>query len=143
VAYGIPHHMAVGAVEERLPPGHTAELAGRRAPQSRKLVGAVQGDIIKLEDVIELEYDALSGLDVASFRSARSATYLGQIPQATEGDLKERAAQLLATVRNMPPGQKRQDALMELGRLRNRMYVLLRFPDNRKIRFKKPGSGGS
>jgi hypothetical protein len=117
VAYAIPHHRAVAAVQDRLPSGHTAELAGSRPPHSRKLEGAVQGDVIKLE------YDANSALRVESaFTSARSNTYLKQIPQVAVEDIKEMAAQQLATVRNLPPGQKRQDALMELGRLRNR-YV--------------------
>ena len=47
VAYAIPHDRAVAAVQDRLPPGHTAELAGRRPPDSRKLKGARKGDIIK------------------------------------------------------------------------------------------------
>jgi hypothetical protein len=41
-------------------------------------------------------------------------------------DLEAMAAQLLAAVRCMPPGQKRQDALREIGILRNRMHALLR-----------------
>jgi hypothetical protein len=126
VAYAIPHDRAVAAVQDRLPPGHTAELAGRRAPHSRKLEGALHGDIIKLE------YDADSALPVQSvFTSARSDRYLRQVPQVAVGDFKETVAQLLAMARNMPPGQKRQDALIEIGRLRNRMYVLLRSANNR------------
>jgi hypothetical protein len=41
-------------------------------------------------------------------------------------DLDKMAARLMATVRNMPPGQQRQDALKEIGRLRFRMDALLR-----------------
>jgi hypothetical protein len=41
-------------------------------------------------------------------------------------DLDEMAAQLMAAVRNLPPGQQRQDALKEVGRIRSRMYALLR-----------------
>jgi hypothetical protein len=137
VAYAIPHDRAVAAVQDRLPPGHTAELAGRRAPHSRKLEGALHGDIIKLE------YDANSALPVQSvFTSARSDRHLRQVPQLAAGDFKETVAQLLAMARNMPPGQKRQDALIEIGRLRNRMYVLLRSADNRNFRIKRADSGG-
>ena len=35
------------------------------------------------------------------------------------------AAQLMAAVRKLPPGQQRQDALREIGTLRSRMYTLL------------------
>jgi hypothetical protein len=42
------------------------------------------------------------------------------------GDLKKTAARLAAAVRNMPPGQQRQDALKDVGRLRSRIYALLR-----------------
>jgi len=41
-------------------------------------------------------------------------------------DLDKIAAQLTATVRNMPPGPRRQDALREIARLRSRMHGLLR-----------------
>jgi hypothetical protein len=41
-------------------------------------------------------------------------------------DLEKMAAQLLAAVREMPPGQRRQDALKEIGRLRSRMHHLPR-----------------
>jgi hypothetical protein len=40
-------------------------------------------------------------------------------------DLEEMAARLLAAVREMPPGQRRQDALKEIGRLRSRMHELI------------------
>jgi hypothetical protein len=122
VAYAIPHDRAVAAVQDRLPSGHTAELAGRRPPDSRKLKGARKGDVIKLE------YDANSPLRIESFtpaQSARQATTSGKSRRRRTGDLKETVAQLLATARNMPPGQKRQDALIEIGRLRNRAYLLL------------------
>jgi hypothetical protein len=39
-------------------------------------------------------------------------------------DLEDIVAQLLAAVRKMPPGRKRQDALKEIGLLRNRMCQL-------------------
>jgi hypothetical protein len=41
-------------------------------------------------------------------------------------DLEKMAAQLLAAAREMPPGQRRQDTLKEVGRLRSRMHQLLR-----------------
>jgi len=135
VAFAIPHDRAVAAVQDRLSPGHTAELAGRRPPDSRKLKGARKGDIIKLE------HDANSALRIESFTSARSARLAtsGKSRRRHSGDLKETVSQLLATARNMPPGQKRQDALIEIGRLRNRMYVLLRSAGKSKFR----DSGGS
>jgi hypothetical protein len=138
VAYAIPHDRAVAAVQDRLPPGHTAELAGRRPPDSRKLKGARQGDVIKLE------YDANSALRIESFTPARSVRLAssGKSRRRQLGDLKETVAQLLTTARNMPPGQKRQDALIEIGKLRNRMYVLLRSADNRNFRIKRADSGG-
>ena len=40
-------------------------------------------------------------------------------------DLAEIVEQLLAAVRKLPSGQKRQDALKEVGLLRNRMCELL------------------
>jgi hypothetical protein len=45
-------------------------------------------------------------------------------------DLAEMAEQLLAAVRNLPPGQKRQTALRDVGLLRNRMCQLL---EGRKV----------
>jgi hypothetical protein len=41
-------------------------------------------------------------------------------------ELEKMAAQLMAAVRKLPPGQQRQDALREIGRLRSQMYTLLR-----------------
>ena len=41
-------------------------------------------------------------------------------------ELEKMAAQLMAAVRKLPPGQQRQDALREIGKLRSRMYALLR-----------------
>jgi hypothetical protein len=41
-------------------------------------------------------------------------------------DLDKMVSRLMATVRDMPPGQQRQDALKEIGRLRFRMDTLLR-----------------
>jgi hypothetical protein len=40
-------------------------------------------------------------------------------------DLAEMAQQLLAAVRKLPPGQKRQNALKELGLLRSRTCQLV------------------
>jgi len=40
-------------------------------------------------------------------------------------ELEKMAAQLMAAVRKLPPGQQRQDALREIGTLRSRMYTLL------------------
>ena len=40
-------------------------------------------------------------------------------------ELEKMAAQLMAAVRKLPPGQQRQDALREVGRLRSRTYGLL------------------
>ena len=139
VAYAIPHDRAVAAVQDRLPPGHTAELAGRRPPDSRKLKRARQGDVIKLE------YVANSAPRIESLTSARLAPLAtsGKSRRRQSGDLKETVAQLLATARNMPPGQKRQDALIEIGRLRNQTYLLLRSANNRNFRIKRGDSGGS
>ena len=51
------------------------------------------------------------------------------VPRVIEGaaveDLEKMAALLMTAVRNLPPGQQRQDAMKEVGRLRNRMYELL------------------
>jgi hypothetical protein len=41
-------------------------------------------------------------------------------------EMEQLVAQLMAAVRSMPPGQQRQDALKEIGRLRFRMDKLLR-----------------
>jgi hypothetical protein len=131
VAYAIPHNRAVAAVQDRLPPGHTAELAGRRLPDSCKLKGARQGDVIKLE------YDANSALPIESLTSARSVRLAtSRESRRRHLGLEETVAQLLATARNLPPGQKRQDALIEIGRLRNQTYLLLRSAPNRNFRNK-------
>ena len=137
-AYAIPHNRAVAEVQDRLPPGHTAELAGRRLPDSRKLKGARQGDVIKLE------YDANSALRIESLTSARSVRLAtSHKSRRRHLGLEETVAQLLATARNLPPGQKRQDALIEIGRLRNQTYLLLRSAPNRNFRNKRGDSGGS
>jgi hypothetical protein len=47
-------------------------------------------------------------------------------------ELEKLAARLMAAVRNMPPGQQRQDALKEIGRLRFRMDTLLRSTGSRQ-----------
>jgi hypothetical protein len=41
-------------------------------------------------------------------------------------ELEKLVVRLMAAVRNMPPGQQRQDSLKEIGRLRFRMDTLLR-----------------
>jgi hypothetical protein len=41
-------------------------------------------------------------------------------------ELEKLVAHLMSAVRNMPPGQQRQDSLKEVGRLRSRMDTLLR-----------------
>ena len=41
-------------------------------------------------------------------------------------ELEKLVVRLMAAVRNMPPGQQRQDSLKEVGRLRSRMDTLLR-----------------
>ena len=43
----------------------------------------------------------------------------------TVDDLEKALAQLMAAVRQLPPGQQRQDALKEIGRLRGRVHELL------------------
>jgi hypothetical protein len=48
-------------------------------------------------------------------------------------DLEKLAGGLMAMVRNMPPGQQRQDALKEIGRLRFRMDALLRSASSRQV----------
>ena len=43
------------------------------------------------------------------------------------------AARPMAMVRSMPPGQQRQDALKEIGRLRFRMDALLRSASSSQV----------
>jgi hypothetical protein len=58
--------------------------------------------------------------------SAWRPNLLGHPEAAMEDlDLAEMAQQLLAAVRKLPPGQKRQNALIELGLLRSRMCQLV------------------
>jgi hypothetical protein len=40
-------------------------------------------------------------------------------------DLEKTAAELMVAVRQLAPGQERQDALKEIGKLRSRMHQLL------------------
>jgi hypothetical protein len=40
-------------------------------------------------------------------------------------ELEKLVAHLMSAVRNMPPGQRRQESLKEIGRLRSRMDTLL------------------
>jgi len=48
-------------------------------------------------------------------------------------ELEKLAAHLMAAVRNKPPGQQRQDALKEIGRLRFRMDALLRSTSSTQV----------
>ena len=48
-------------------------------------------------------------------------------------ELEQLAARLMAAVRSMPPGQQRQDALKEIGRLRFRMGALLRSTSSSQV----------
>ena len=58
------------------------------------------------------------------------------VPRVIEGaaveDLEKMAALLMTAVRNQPPGQLRQDAMKEAGRLRNRVYEQLCFGSSQK-----------
>jgi hypothetical protein len=118
-AYSIPYDGAVAAVRAILPAKYTVELSLRRLPPGYRFVGARPGDIIPLG------YDPTLDRRVRS-TSARSASFLGQLPGAAMDDLDQIAAQLTAAVLDMPPGHQRQDALREIGRLRSRMHALLR-----------------
>ena len=125
-AYSIPHREAVAAVRDRIPPDHLAELSGRRLPPGWKFAGAHPGDVIKLSHEFDLRRRTVRSV------SARSASLPWAFAGAAMDDLDEMAAQLLDAVRKMPPGQKRQDALREIGRLRSRMHALLRSTSNSK-----------
>ena len=118
-AYSIPYDRAVAAVRAILPAKYTVELSLRRLPPGYRFVGARPGDIIPLG------YDPTLDRRVRS-TSARSASFLGQLPGAAMDDLDQIAAELTAAVLDMPPGHQRQDALREIGRLRSRMHALLR-----------------
>jgi len=48
-------------------------------------------------------------------------------------EVEKLAAHLMAAARNMPPGQQRQDALKEIGRLRFRMDALLRSTSSSQV----------
>ena len=58
--------------------------------------------------------------------SGPTTTVARVVEGAAVEDLEKTAAQLMTAVRNLPPGQQRQDAMKEIGRLRNRMYEMLR-----------------
>jgi hypothetical protein len=118
-AYSIPYDRAVAAVRAILPAKYTVELSLRRLPPGYRFVGARPGDIVPLG------YDPTLDRRVRS-TSARSASFLGQLPGAAMDDLDQIAAELTAAVLDMPPGHRRQDALREIGRLRSRMHALLR-----------------
>jgi hypothetical protein len=118
-AYAVPHRQAVAAVKAKLPHPYTVELSVRRLPPGWRFDGACPGDIVRLD------YDTAPGRRVRS-TSARSASFLGELPGTAMEDLDKIAAQLTATVRNMRAGPRRQDALREIGRLRSRMHALLR-----------------
>jgi len=105
----VPHSDAVAAVTEKLPSDYTAELSFRRIPEGWSFSGAEPGDIIKLNDGNFEQPHLISS-------SVRSVAL----------KIDEAAAQLMATVRKMPSGERRQGILREVRRLRSRMHALLR-----------------
>lgn len=116
--YSIPHSQAVAVVRAGFPAKYKVELSVRRLPPGIRFNGARPGDIFKLH------YDARLGRRVRS-TSARPVSLLGQLPGATMEDLEKIAAELTAAVRKMPSGNRRQDVLREISRLRSRMHALL------------------
>jgi hypothetical protein len=116
--YSIPHSQAVAVVRAGFPAKYKVELSVRRLPPGIRFNGARPGDIFKLH------YDARLGRRVRS-ASARPVNLLGQLPGATMEDLEKIAAELTAAVRKMPSGNRRQDVLREISRLRSRMHALL------------------
>jgi len=119
VAYSIPHNKAVEAVRSRIPPDHIAELSPQRFSRRWKLDGAKPGDIIKLE------HQVISSPDAKTIASAPSVALPKRLPQTRTKDLNKLAEQLLASVRSMPPGDQRYEALKEIGRLRSRLHAHL------------------
>jgi hypothetical protein len=129
-AYSITYDRAVAAVRAILPAKYTVELSLRRLPPGCRFVEARPGDII------QLGYNPTLDRRVRS-TSARSASFLGQLPGAAMEDLDQIAAELTAAVREMPPGHRRQDAMREIGRLRSRMHALLRSATESKEKSKQ------
>jgi len=119
VAYSIPHNKAVEAVRSRIPPDHIAELSPQRFSRRWKLDGAKPGDIIKLE------HQVISSPDAKTIASAPSVALTKRLPRTRTKDLNKLAEQLLASVRSMPPGDQRYEALKEIGRLRSRLHAHL------------------
>ena len=117
--YSIPHNEAIAVARAKLPTNYTIELSVRRLPPGWGGDGARPGDMFKLDCRAAPERRVRS-------TSARSASFLGQLPGTAMEDLDQIAAQLTAAVRDMPPGHRRQDALREMGRLRSRMHALIR-----------------
>jgi len=122
VAYSIPHKEAVAAVRDRLPADHTAELSVRRLQPTWKFDGVHPGDVIKLD------FDANSKQRHGGVKLAKT-TKTGRSSRRRRSsvakELDEMAIQMLTAIRNMPPGGRR---LREIGRLRKRLYSLLRSP---------------
>jgi len=118
-AYSIPHNKAVEAVRSRIPADHIAELSPQRFSRRWKLDGANPGDVIKLE------HRVISSPDAKKIASAPSAALPKRPPRTRTKDLNKLAEQLLASVRNMPPGDQRYEALKEVGRLRSRLHAHL------------------
>jgi hypothetical protein len=123
IAYSIPHNEAVAAVRDRLPADHTAELSVRRLQPAWKFDGVRPGDVIKLDfdanskqrhGRLKLAKTTKTGRSTRRRRSSRAAK-----------ELDEMAMQMLTAIRDMPPGGRR---LREIGRLRKRLYSLLRSP---------------
>ena len=117
-AYSIPHNKAVEAVRSRIPADHIAELSPQRFSRRWKLDGAKRGDIIKLD------HGAISRPGPKKIASAPSIFLQRRPPRTRTKDLNKLAEQLLASVRNMPPGDRRHAALIEIGRLRSRLRNL-------------------
>lgn len=134
--YSIPHNEAIAVARAKLPANYTIELSVRRLPSGWGFDGARPGDMFKLD------YHAVPERRVRS-TSARSASFLGQLPGTAMEDLDQIAAQLTAAVRDMPPGHRRQDAQREMGRLRSRMHALIRSATKSNESESKKNSGSS
>jgi hypothetical protein len=117
--YSIPYDEAVAVARAKLPAKYTVELSFRRLGPRRAFDGARPGDIFKLDNPAAPER-------AVRFTSGRSVSLPAQLVGTAMEDLDQVAAQLTAAVLDMPPGDRRQDALREIGRLRSRMCALLR-----------------
>ena len=116
-AYSIPYNEAIEAVRSRIPADHIAELSPQRFSRSWNLDGANPGDVIKLE------HQVISRPDAEKILSAPSAALLKRPPRTRTKDLNKLAEQLLASVRSMPPGDRRHAALIEIGRLLSLIHI--------------------